>query len=125
MVAKQAIHHYLPLNRFMIFSLPEGLWIFCITLTSKNFYIRLFKKEIKLELVPIVIAIGLEIFQLFHFTNGRFDFIDVITAALFWFIAFYFIKVKTAKQNLFQSFNFSSFVCLFSYAIVYLAHVWQ
>ena len=120
---KQVITTSLPLNKYIIYSLPEGLWVFCITLTSKGFYIKLFKKQIDCVLIPLIFAIGLELFQLLHFTNGRFDFLDIAVSLLFWFIAAKIIDTKTQFQNIFNSLNFNNAVCILSYCIVYLAHV--
>lgn len=120
---KQAITTSLPLNKYIIYSLPEGLWVFCITLTSKGFYIKLFNKQINCVLIPLIFVIGLELFQLIHLTNGRFDFLDITISFVFWFIAAKIIDTKTQFQNIFNSFNFNSAICILSYCIVYLAHV--
>ena len=67
----------LPLNDHIIYSLPEGLWVFCITLTSYSFFLRIDKFKINLLYLPLIFSIGLELFQLFNFTNGRFDLWDI------------------------------------------------
>lgn len=113
------------LNEHIIYSLPEGLWVFCITLTSKNLFLRITNREINCVFVPLIFSIGLELFQLLHLTNGRFDFWDIGMAVFFWWVANYFIKYKPAKQNILQPINVKSSVCVMSYAIVYLAHVWE
>ena len=122
---KKSITSGLNLYEFIIFSLPEGLWVFCITLASKFKFINIGKREINLVLAPLLFSIGLEIFQLFHLTNGRFDFLDIGVSILFWAIANYLIPSENSKQNLFKPINFESLVCLICYLIVYLAHVWQ
>jgi hypothetical protein len=122
---KKSLTHGLPLHEFIIFSLPEGLWVFCITLASKFKFISIGKRAVNLVFAPLLFSIGLEIFQLFHLTNGRFDFLDIGVSILFWAIANYLIPSKNLRQNLFKPFNFESFICLFCYLIVYLAHVWQ
>lgn len=122
---RKSITSGLVLNKFIIFSLPEGLWVFCITLTSKLMFVRLGKREFNLIFAPLLFSIGLEIFQFFHLTNGRFDFWDVGVSILFWLAAIYLIEIKKPRQNLFNPLNIDSFICLFSYFIVYLAHVWE
>lgn len=124
-VLKKSITQGLPLHQFIIFSLPEGLWVFCITLASKFKFFNIGKRTINLVFAPLLFSIGLEIFQLFHLTNGRFDFADIGVSVLFWTVAKYLIPTKNLRQNLFRPFNFESLVCLFCYLIVYLAHVWQ
>ena len=115
----------LPLSEHIIYSLPEALWVFCITLTSKNLYVRFGKREFNLIFAPLLFAIGLELFQLLHLTNGRFDFWDIGLSILFWVAGNYLVKHSGVKQNILSPFNKRSMVCLFSYLIVYLAHVWK
>jgi hypothetical protein len=120
---KSSINAALPLNKYIIYSLPEGLWVFCITLTSKEFYFNLYQKRINCVFIPLVFAIGLELMQLFHLTNGRFDFFDICISLLFWFIAAKIIDTKQNFENLFHSLNRNNIICISSYAIVYFAHV--
>jgi hypothetical protein len=120
---KYSITSSLPLNKYIIYSLPEGLWVFCITLTSQGFYIKFFKRQIDCVLIPPVFAVGLELFQLLHITNGRFDILDITVSLLFWFFALKITHTKASLENVFNAFNFNSVVCLLSYCIVYLAHV--
>ena len=120
---KYSITSSLPLNKYVIYSLPEGLWVFCITLTSKGFYMKLFNRQIDCALIPPIFAVGLELFQLFHITNGRFDILDIVVSLFFWFLALKITRTKASLENVFNAFNFNSMVCLLSYCIVYLAHV--
>ncbi len=113
------------LNDHVIYSLPEGLWVFCITLTSKNLVLRIANREINCVFIPLIFSIGLELFQLLHLTNGRFDFWDINLSIFFWFIANYFISHRPEKQNILHPLNVKSSLCFMSYAIVYLAHVWE
>jgi hypothetical protein len=122
---RSIISETMPLNEHIIYSLPEGLWVFCITLTSKFLFVRIGRRELNLIFVPLIFSIGLELFQLLHFTNGRFDFWDIAAAVVFWAIANYLIPFKEIKQNILDPVTTRSTVCLFSYLIVYLAHVWN
>jgi hypothetical protein len=114
----------LPLNEHIIYSLPEGLWVFCITLTSKSLFVIIYSRKINLLFLPLIFSIGLEIFQLFHFTHGRFDFWDIGSSVAGWAAA-WLINNKSAKQNIVHPFTARSFTCVLSYLVVYLAHVWQ
>jgi len=122
---RNGIKNTLPLNEHIIYSFPEGLWVFCVTLTSKFLFIRIGKREFDLFYIPLIFAIGLELFQLIHLTNGRFDFWDIGYSIVFWAAANYLISFKDIRQNILSPFNFRSFVCILSYLIVYLAHVWK
>jgi hypothetical protein len=122
---RNAVSNALPLNEHIIYSLPEGLWVFCITLTSNLLYVKISRFQINLFFVPLLFSIGLELFQLLHLTNGRFDFWDIGVSILFWALANYLFKQENTKQNILDPFTSKSLICLFSYLIVYLAHVWK
>jgi hypothetical protein len=122
-ILKSHIVKVLPLNNIVIYSLPEGLWVFCITLTSKPYYIRLNKWRIDCLFIPIISCVTLEILQLLHIANGRFDFMDIGVSVMFWILGIYIFSDKSEKQNILIRPNFKTVVCLASYSIVYLAHV--
>src|SRR5687767_15096341 len=50
---KNSIVNAVPLNHSIIFSLPGGLWIFCATALSQDFYIKISSHRIQVILVPI------------------------------------------------------------------------
>ncbi len=122
---RKTIISVLPLHEHVIYSLPEGLWVFCITLTSKLLYIKIGEREVNLLFVPLMFSIGLELFQLLQFTNGRFDFWDIGASVLFWCIANYSISDQRERQNILYPVNERSLICVATYVIVYLAHVWE
>jgi len=122
---KAHIVRVLPLNNMVIYSLPEGLWVFCITLTSKPYYIKLNKWRIDCIFIPLILCLTLEIFQLFHITNGRFDFMDIGISAIFWMLGSYVLDDKSEKQNIFTRPNSKLVICLANYSVVYLAHVFK
>ena len=113
----------LPLNNTIIYSLPDGLWIFCITLTSKPYYIRLNRLHIDCAYIPLLFCLVLEVMQLMHITNGRFDYMDIVFFVLFWIAARYLFAGKAENQPLTARLNANIAACFFSYVIVYLAHV--
>ncbi|QHV99734.1 hypothetical protein [Spirosoma endbachense] len=120
---RQAVNRFLPLNEFVIYSLPEGLWAFCITLTSRPYYIQQKNRRINCQVVPLICCIGLEIAQLLHVTKGRFDLMDIWATVIFWFIATFAFDDKQDKQNILMPINGRRMVCFISYGIVYLSHV--
>lgn len=115
----------LPLNDVIVFSLPEGLWVFCITLTSKPYYIGLGNRRIDCVYIPLLFCLTLEIFQLLHITNGRFDFMDIGVFVVFWILGNCILSNRAEKQNILAQPNLKTVVCLASYCIVYLAHVFK
>lgn len=122
-ILKTRVTFLLPLPDYIIYSLPEGLWVFCITLTSSFFYLEVQKRKWSLVFVPILLAFLLEIFQLLHFTNGRFDLMDIVFSTGFWLLALFCTRTNIGKEPLFQSVNTTTICCIISYSIVYLAHV--
>ncbi|MFD0748844.1 hypothetical protein ACFQZS_01740 [Mucilaginibacter calamicampi] len=122
---KAIISHALSLNDVIVYSLPEGLWVFCITLTSRHYYIRLAGWQMDCLYIPLIFSVGLELFQLLHITNGRFDLMDIAVSLLFWILGAYRISGTYQQQNILKQFNFKTTVCLVSYGIVYLAHVFK
>ena len=122
---RESVNTFLPLHKFIVYSLPEGLWVFCITLTSKSFYIQTRNFKINCIFIPLIFCLSLEILQLLHFANGRFDFLDIWISILFWVIAYYFFCRTPGKQNISGPMELKTFVCFGSYSIVYLAHVYN
>ena len=120
---KEAVVKFMPLNKLVVFSLPEGLWVFCITLTSRSYYIAIYKWHANCVYIPIIFCVGLEIFQLFHLTNGRFDFLDIGVSFVFWVMAGFVFADRSIKQNIFAGLNSKAVICFATYSIVYLAHV--
>jgi hypothetical protein len=120
---KTAIINAVPLNKLIIFSLPGGLWIFCVTALSQDFYVRIKNYKIQLSLVPVLFTIGLEFGQLIHLTNGRFDLWDIAFYLMFWMIARYSYLFHRSQQNILSPFTLRGFTCLVCFVSVYLAHV--
>jgi len=118
-----SIRSFLPLPDFIIYSVPEGLWVFCITVTSSFFYLEVQKKKWDLVYIPILAAVLMELFQLLHLANGRFDLMDINVSAGFWLLAIFCTRANAKKEPLFQTLNKKSICCLVSYSIVFLAHV--
>jgi len=122
---KAIVSQSLPISDIMIYSMPEGLWIFCITLTSKPYYVRLFSQHIDCLYIPLIFCLTLEILQLFHVTNGRFDFMDILVFVLFWLLGRYTFSNSCKKQDILSSLDAKTLFCLASYGIVYFAHVFK
>ena len=122
---KNSIANSIPLNAHIVFSLPGGLWIFCASVHSQDFYMQVRTYKLQLAFVPVFFAIGLELCQLLHLTNGRFDALDIGFYFLFWFLAYYYFPSKTSQQNILSPFTVRGFICVACFLSVYLAHVNQ
>lgn len=123
LLLRESIQNAFAPGPFIIYSLPEGLWVCCITITSSFFYWEYRKKHIPLIYLPILFAIGLELLQLLGITNGTFDFNDLFSAFLFWLFPFLVFRKQGSLYCANKSLSIKHFSLYFSYAIVYLAHV--
>lgn len=120
---KTRISETIQLPTFIVFSLPEGLWVLAVTLASKNLYTAYRNIVLQLSWLPIIFAISLEFFQLIGLTNGTFDWFDILSAFSFWCLGYFLNFSPSKKQKLFQTLDFNSLLCLATYLIVFLAHV--
>lgn len=120
---RKMVNQSLPLTDFIIYSLPEGLWVFSLTLASRPLYIL--DRRINSVIVPLIVCLGLEMAQLLHFTNGQFDLICILTAFVFWFVAVFAFSDKLDKQNILNPLNGRKMVCFALYGTGYLSHVFQ
>ncbi|HEY0741060.1 MAG TPA: hypothetical protein VGD40_06330 [Chryseosolibacter sp.] len=125
MSVKSAIVNRMPLPDTIIFSLPGGLWMFCVTAVSQGFYIKIKQYEVNVWMLPIQFALGLELCQLAELTNGRFDIWDIVFYLLFWLLAYGVYRSNSSKQNIAAPFTLHGFLCLACFLSVYLAHVNQ
>ncbi|HMJ69005.1 MAG TPA: hypothetical protein VK508_08920 [Cyclobacteriaceae bacterium] len=122
---KNTVMRAVSLNELVIFSLPGGLWIFCVTALSQGFYMKIRSYKIQVGLAPILFAIGLEFFQLMHLTHGTFDLWDIAFYLTGWFLAWYSFRSQRLQQNILSPFTLPGFICLSCFFSVYLAHVNQ
>jgi hypothetical protein len=113
----------LPLHELIRFSLPGGLWVFCLTILSKDLYIKIRQFKVQIVAVPLLFAAGLEFFQFFHITRGTFDFYDLGFYLFFWLLASYGFKSHGLEQDILSPLTLKGFICLTCFLSVYLAHV--
>ena len=121
---KNMIDNHIALPSFVIYSLPEGLWVFVATIFSKNIIFEKGEFYFEAIYIPLIFAIGLEFLQLIHVTHGMFDFLDILVSVLFWSVANYLLNYPQEKQNLLTfKINRESLYFFSSYAIVYFSYV--
>jgi hypothetical protein len=120
---RQTVSYAIPLSEPVIFSLPGGLWVFCLTILSKDLYLKIRNNRIKVAVLPILFVLGLEFLQLIHFTNGTFDLWDIGFYLAFWGLAYFGLPSRDPQQNVLSPFTLKGFLCLTCFLSVYLAHV--
>ena len=112
----------MPLPSWIIYSLPEGLWLFATTLYSKKLYFDWNKHKISLVYFPILFAFTVEFFQATHITNGSFDLMDLLVSLFCWSIAL-ILPTPYSSLNVFKQYHYRTIIVIFCYAIVYLSDV--
>lgn len=113
----------MPLPDWIVYSVPEALWVFCATLTSKNLYISIGRYSINCVYIPISFAFLWEVFQLVDITKGHCDFWDIILSSIAFVLAKKFFKPPYGIVYVFKTFTFQVFLFFVMFAIVYLSHV--
>lgn len=121
--SREVVQARIELPELVVFSLPEALWIFCITLSSRFFYIKVGALKVAGILVPLLFCLGFELLQLGQITNGRFDLMDIALSLLFWSIAVLGFRTNVENSNFFRTLDRKSILCVLTYSIVYLSHV--
>jgi hypothetical protein len=117
------IRKHCPLPSFIIYSLPEGLWVFAATLVSKHLFINIGKRTLHCAWLPLCYAVLLELLQRIHLMPGSFDLMDILLPLVFTLYGVYCIKCPLPIQYLLRKFNYRTFFFIYIYAIVFLSHV--
>ena len=120
---KQNISKSIHLNRHLIYSVPEGLWVFCVCLISKGLYFKIKDTKINCAYLSLIYPIALEFLQKNKITNGTFDVYDILFSIFFWLIAYLFISSPYEEKNIFEKYSFRTVCSVFGYLIVYLSDV--
>ena len=120
---KSFFHSNLKLPSQIIYSLPGALWVWVISIASRDVFIDFKGKKISFVVLPIIVALGFELFQYLHWTNGHFDWWDVIYSTAFWLLSFISLnKQKRSSNDTYTKLHYN-LVFVGSYLIVFFAHV--
>jgi hypothetical protein len=108
----------IPLPSVVIYNLPEGLWVFSVTLLGANVFLRVKHRKIYLIYLPILFVILLEILQLLKITDGTFDLLDIVISSAFWLLAFAYCStyVSSLRELENNRARFILFIIVFSLA---------
>jgi len=91
------IKGYLP--EWIIFSLPDGLWVYSFS----SSFIIIWNDEFDFAkpwlLVPLFLGAFAEVFQYFRILPGTFDLIDLFICATASILSIYFVKLKIKKNE--------------------------
>lgn len=120
---RNVVKTIMPLPDWIIYSIPEALWVFCAALVSKNMYFSMGRYSVNCIYIPIVFAYLWEFFQLIGITKGYCDFWDLFLCTLAFLLAKKFFKPPHGVVYVFKTFTFQVFLFFVMFAIVYLSHV--
>jgi hypothetical protein len=116
---KLTIHTFLPLSKFVIYSLPEGLWVFATTIISGNVVLKIRKIEMHIIYMPLIMACLIEFIQYIGLSRGVFDWFDVMVIIFFWTLGYIFVKRNDVPKT-----SNVTYV-LFTYISVIFSYVWK
>jgi hypothetical protein len=80
---KEQIKSFLPLNHFLVYSLPEGLWVYSTTLVSKDLCIKFRHHIIHGKYFALIFSFVVEAIQGLGLVKGTFDLFDIAAAIFF------------------------------------------
>jgi hypothetical protein len=121
--ARESVTSALPLPNWVLFSMPEALWVFCATLLSIKLYFKICKLTVSCVYIPIGFAILWEIFQLNNVTNGYFDTTDLLLCTIAFILPICFYNKQSTDTYFLKPLNIRSVLFIAIFGIVYLSHV--
>ncbi|BDD06573.1 hypothetical protein [Aureibacter tunicatorum] len=110
----------MPLNDWLVYSLPGGLWVFAVTIISKGLFLNIMEIKLKVCYLPIVYAVILEFLQLSGITNGTFDYNDIVATLMFGGMAL-LLKGKPKEVLIFSTLDLRTITTIGGYFIVFLS----
>ncbi|MEZ4906830.1 MAG: hypothetical protein R2771_04110 [Saprospiraceae bacterium] len=120
---KYEVQNLFHFSNFVIYSLPGGLWVFSTALIAKDMKFKLWGTTIMLIYFPLMYALGLELLQYFHITDGTFDIDDILISLLAWVLVFKYYNTNTSKCILNP--RLTTMIFIINFAILYLADIWK
>ena len=74
---KSNLNNSIPLNNFIIYNLPAGIWVLSLSLIFKNINIRMLKRWFRLCTIPLAIGIIIELMHyIFQLKNRIQNYLD-------------------------------------------------
>ncbi len=72
----------LVLPDWVVYNLPETLWVFSATVLSYDVSTLQKRSLVMMYVSPFLVAVGIELFQLIHLTDGVYDIYDLLAATV-------------------------------------------
>ena len=95
-----SVRHFVP--GFVLYSLPDALWVYSFTFLMQSVWFCRPKSWGRAFwiLLPVLLAVGAEIGQLFKVVQGTFDFMDIAGYIVAWAAASTFINTCCRRRDL-------------------------
>jgi hypothetical protein len=113
----------LPLHEIIVYSLPGGLWVFSVSLILIFYKISINNKSYSIGYLPLLVSVGIEVFQFSKLTDGIFDWWDVVFETLGYLFAFLIAKYYSNTVKYVSIRQLSPFL-LFVFLSLYLADIY-
>lgn len=85
---------------WIIYSLPDGLWVYSFSAMLYLIWRENFKITQKIFFFPFIVLCGMELLQLIKIINGTFDIIDIFTSLIMYGLLIININFyKNEKQD--------------------------
>jgi hypothetical protein len=122
---KKQVQSLLPLNALLVYSLPEGLWVYSTTLVSKELFIKFRQYRLEGNYFSLIFSFAVEALQGLGLVKGTFDLFDIASATFFWAIAMYWTNTPAYRGiPILKTFDSRWASCVFCFSIVYLSYIW-
>lgn len=121
--AREVLHAVFFVPDDVTWRLPGGLWVFAATLLARDLRVSRACFRFELGLLPVLMALGIEIFQAFHITDGAYDPWDIFTVMTAAALAMKLPGCGWPPQELAVRWHWRGSVCLANFAILILADV--
>jgi len=108
----------LPLNTFLVYSFPAGLWVFSTTILSFKQSLTILNHKLSLVYLPILYGVGLEFMQSWGLTDGTFDYFDLGAMLIAWAGAVAYLSFQNKRGQEGSKISKLVVVC---YAVLILA----
>ncbi len=105
---------------WVVFNLPETLWVFSATILSFDFAGMRPKLKPLLISLPLVVATSIELMQFLHISDGVFDLMDLLAGVMGFFFAIS-LSYKSSQARIPSYLSYSLYIS--SYCILILADV--
>ncbi len=101
-------------SSLILSTVPNALWMLAMVLIAGRSYIEIARFKIYLSYLALIYAIGLELLQLIHLTDGTYSLEDVITSIIAFIAGTGILRLVKNPYNL----KFNSDLILFTFGFL-------